>query len=279
VTSKPVPVEWEQPLAAFAAFLRLRDLSPDSIALRVSHVRRLAREGGVSSPWKVTLDDAMTWFGSQSWSAAYAVSIRASLLVFYGWAVKTKRIVESPMSEFPEIKPPKPKPKPVTEDDYAAALAEATPEVRMMLRLAGDLGMRRAEVAQVHRDDVIETPEGYLLRILGKGRKERVVPMPTALAEDILAWIGARGGGYAFPAPGGGHLTPHWVGGKVSRLLPEGFTMHKLRHRALTRAYATSKDILLTSKLAGHASVNTTSQYYVAPDYASMRALVEGIAS
>ena len=101
----------------------------------------------------------------------------------------------------------------------------------------------------------------------------------AALAAELLHWIESRGGGYAFPAPDGGHLTPHWVGTKVTRVLPAGFTMHKLRHRALTRAYAMSKDILLTSKLAGHSSVNTTSQYYVAADLAQLRALVEGLAT
>lgn len=278
MTTVVTPVEWEQPLAAFAANLRLRDVSPGTLELRVSHLRRFARDTGIA-PFEVTLDDLTTYLGSRQWKNETSRAFRSSLRVFYAWAVKSKRILESPAEDLPQIKPGGRNPKPVSEEDFKAALMTADPKARMMVRLAGDLGMRRAEVAQVHADDILQTADGYLLRILGKGRKERHVPMPTAIAEELLTLIAKSGGGYAFPSPEGGHLSPHWVGSIVSRLLPPEYTMHKLRHRAATQAHRKSGgDLLLTSNLLGHASVATT-QIYVAPDYSRLREIVEGIAS
>lgn len=274
----PIPEEWVAPIAAFAASLKLRDLSPQTIAMREYHLRRVARQVS-AHPFDVTLDDLTTWMGSQEWKNETARAVRSSLRTFYQWAVKTGRVKESPAEELPQIRPGGRNPHPVPEDDFHTAIAEADPRARMMVRLAGDLGMRRAEVSQLHRDDLVETDEGYLLTILGKGRKVRHIPMPETLAADLLAYIDSVGGGYAFPAPGGGHLSPHWVGTIVTKLLPAGYTMHKLRHRAATQAHRKSGgDLLLTSNLLGHSSVATT-QIYVAPDYSRLRSIVEGIAS
>lgn len=273
------PAEWDAPLVAFVAWMRLRDMSTHSIDLRMYHIRRLGATLGIP-PFDVTLDDLLTFLGSQPWGRNTLAAVSSSIKVFYGWAEQTGRVAKSPAANLPRVKPPTPKPKPIPEDSLTAALAGADPLVVMAIRLSASIGMRRAEVAAVHRDDLIESPDGYLLRILGKGRKERVVPIGAQLAADLIDWINSHGvNGYAFPGPSEGHLSPHWLGTLVSRALPDGYTMHKLRHRALTRTYDTTKDILLTATLAGHSSVATTQAYYVEPNYTALRAAVEGIAS
>lgn len=280
------PADWAAPLAAYTAFLRLRDLSQQSIDLRTYHVRMLGA-ALQKSPWNVTLDDLTTFIGSRSWGNHTSSAVRSSIKVFYAWAEKTGRVTKSPATDLPRVKPPAPKPNPIPEDDLAEAIAKADPYVAMALRLAGSLGMRRGEVCAVHEDDLIDSEHGHLLRILGKGRKERIIPIGVDLARDLRQHIATTGcDGWAFPRrnhgvpiKGGGHISPHWLGTLVARELPDGYTMHKLRHRALTQAYARSKDILLTSKLAGHSSVATTQAYYVAPDYTALRSIVEGIAS
>lgn len=272
------PTDWVESLRAYEAFLRLRDLSPQTIALRVYHMRMLGH--ALQKPiFDVTLDDLTTFLGTRAWSNSTQSAVRSSITVFYGWAAKTGRVAKSPAADLPRVKQPTPKPKPVPEDALATAMEAASdPGVRLAIRVSASLGLRRAEVAQLHVDDLIRTEHGTLLRVLGKGRKERVVPVGADLAAAITDHIAAHGrDGWAFPAPGEGHITPHWLGTLVSRALPDGYTMHKLRHRALTQAYRSSKDILLTAALAGHSSVSTTQQYYVAPDYTALRSLVEGI--
>lgn len=87
--------------------------------------------------------------------------------------------------------------------------------------------------------------------------------MPDGLAAALRATCD---GGWAFPSDRGGHLTPAHVSRLVGRLLPPGVTMHSLRHRFATRAYAVATDLLTVQALLGHASPSTTLRYVQLPD-------------
>jgi integrase/recombinase XerC len=143
-----------------------------------------------------------------------------------------------------------------------------------MVRLAAECGLRRAEVAQVHSRDLVEDLTGWSLLVHGKGQRERMVPLPTLLGVELRA----QAEGFVFPGDDAGHLSPRWVGKVVSRLLPEGFTMHSLRHRAASRWYGIDHDLLTVSELLGHASPVTTRVYVRLPDDAK-RALVRAAAA
>ncbi len=275
-----VPAEWVRPIAEYTAWLEFRDLSEQTIELRTSHVSRFAIDSG-KPPFEYTAQDVIMFLTKPGRSKASNSSLRASLVVFGKWAVFAGYMAKNPADEVPRIKVPMGQPKPVTEDAYQEALDNAPDSAtRLAIRLAGEVGLRRTEAAQVHIDDLITTEHGPLLRIMGKGRKERVVPLSVDLADTIRTHVHLYGkDGYVFPGESGGHLTPHWLAELVTRALPAGYSMHKLRHRALTQVYKRSQDIVLTAKLAGHSSVNTTSQYYVEPDYARMREIVEGMSS
>jgi integrase len=143
-----------------------------------------------------------------------------------------------------------------------------------MLRLAAELGLRRAEVAQVHSRDLLDDLGGTSLLVHGKGSRERIMPLPGSLAADLRALPF----GYAFPGADDGHLSPRWVGKIVGRLLPEGYTMHSLRHRFGTRAYALSKDMFTVQELLGHASPSTTRTYVLLEDSAK-RGVIDQLAA
>ena len=68
-------------------------------------------------------------------------------------------------------------------------------------------------------------------------------------------------------------LTPAHVGKIVSRLLPEAWTCHTLRHRCATVAYHASHDLRAVQELLGHAKPETTAAYTLVPQD-SVRALV-----
>jgi integrase len=77
--------------------------------------------------------------------------------------------------------------------------------------------------------------------------------------------------GWLFPTGFGGHLTPDAVGRLVSRVLPDGWTMHTLRHRFATRGYRGTHNLRAVQMLLGHASIATTERY-LAVDDAEIRA-------
>jgi len=149
----------------------------------------------------------------------------------------------------------------------------------MMVRLAAELGLRRAEVAQVHSRDVVEDLVGWSLLVHGKGGRERLVPMPDGLASAVRTYTSEQGGGWLFPGADEGHLSPRWVGRLVGRAMPEGWTMHKLRHRAAVRVHeASGRDLTVTQDFLGHASPVTT-RVYLPRDDGRLRAAVSAAAA
>lgn len=97
--------------------------------------------------------------------------------------------------------------------------------------------------------------------VRGKGDKQRIVPLPDDLAGIIMD---ARG--YLFPGRFGGHVEESYIGDHISRLLPDGYAAHTLRHRFATTAYAATHDLFVVAELLGHESVETTEHYVAMPD-------------
>lgn len=264
-----------------------KDASPQTVELRRYQIRRLVRWAGHRGLFELTTDDLMEFIGQSGKAATTRIAMRACLVSFYRWSRKRGHSATDPAQDLPKPRSPQPRPRPVPNNVYARLIREAVDQrIRVALRLAGELGLRRGEVAALHRDHLVEDEDGYWLRFVGKGNKERTVPCPDDIATEVLALIASTPGGYAFPtaAGGGAHvvymadrpMSAHWLGTLVSRILPDGYTMHKLRHRAGTEAYRRSgNDIYLASKLLGHSSVTTT-QVYVKPDMSRLRAVVSG---
>jgi integrase/recombinase XerC len=106
--------------------------------------------------------------------------------------------------------------------------------------------------------EITKRSDGWSLIVVGKGNRQRVVPITQDLAAEIACY---RGHGYLFPGQIDGHMSPEWVGAVLSRLMPPGYTAHKLRHRFATRGYAGTHDLRAVQEALGHASVATTQRY------------------
>lgn len=125
-----------------------------------------------------------------------------------------------------------------------------------MLRLAGEAGLRRAEVAAVHTRDLVDVGAPQLF-VNGKGGRRRVVP----ISEYLAFLIGESGDGWLFPNRAGGHLSAGHIGKLVNRALPDSWTVHTLRHRYATLAFRGSRNLRAVQTLMGHASILTTERY------------------
>lgn len=264
---------WVEAVEEWRVALRAAGRAETTIATRTDHVLRCGRALG-GSPWEVTGDQLVQWAGSQTWARETRRSVRSSLVGFYRWGVESGHCEASPALALPAVAPGAPRARPAPERAYRDALAAAEPRVRLMLRLAGEVGLRRAEIARVHSRDLIDDLLGWSLIVHGKGGRERIVPLPTPLALELRA----RGEGWAFPGADGGHLSPRWVGKLATRVMPEAWTIHALRHRFATRAYGLDRDLLVVQTLLGHASPVTTRRY-VAIGEDRLRLTVEGVAS
>ena len=260
-------VAWNGWVTQWGAHLAAGGARASTVALRTYQVSRAGKALGVP-PDVVATDDLAWWLGSQDWERATLRSYRSALRSFYRWALASGRVASSPAEGLPAPGVTPPVPRPTPEVIYRETLARADERVRLMVRLAAEMGLRRGEVAAIHARDVEVDLVGYSLRVLGKGGRVRVVPMPDDLAREARR---RAEGGWLFPGEHGGHLSPRWVGKLVSRLMPVGWTMHTLRHRAASRWYAIDHDLVTTQQLLGHASLATTQAYVLAPDEARRR--------
>lgn len=174
---------------------------------------------------------------------------------------QTGRRTDDPSMELPKIKRPRPHPRPCPDKVILAALGRASESERIMLRLGAECGLRRGEIGRVSSGDVVDDLVGRSLVVNGKGDKQRIVPLPDDLADLISACDG-----YVFPGRFGGHVEESYIGDRLSSLLGDGWTAHSLRHRYATATWQATHDLLLVSKLLGHASVETTQVYVAMPD-------------
>lgn len=260
---------WIDALTRYTLALRGGDYPDGTIKLRGYHLRRFGKTSGVPVE-SVTRDDVLAFLDTPAWAASYRRSYRVTLRSFFRWAKEEHIIQKNPMKGIKSTPAPIGKPRPAPEAAVKSGQAYSDLRVPIMVRLAAYAGLRCCEVCRVHRNDVLETSAGYRLRVLGKGRKVRVIPITNAMAFEILAadsWL--------FPGQIDGHLSAPYVSKLVSRALPQGWTAHTLRHRFASRAYiGAGKDIRAVQELLGHASVATT-QIYTAVEDDVMRQAVE----
>jgi integrase/recombinase XerC len=163
-------------------------------------------------------------------------------------------------------------------EDLAVAADEAAREpwvgkryTALLLLLYG-AGLRIGEALGLARRDLGPRP-GELrgLRVLGKGGKERLVPVLPIVAAALADYLAAcpwplAPEGPLFVGARGGRLNPSVVQGQVRRLrgllgLPETATPHALRHSFATHLLAGGADLRAIQELLGHASLSTTQGY------------------
>ena len=209
-----------------------------------------------SGPEDVTTEQIVQVFARQQWKPETRKAYRNTISSFFRWLHKSCRRSDDPSLDVPRVKKPHAHPRPCPDRYIAAAMEKATSSEKLMIRLGAECGLRRGEIARVHSDDVVADNTGRSLIVRGKGDKQRIVPLPDDLAGIIMD---ARG--YLFPGRFGGHVEESYIGDHISRLLPDGYAAHTLRHRFATTAYAATHDLFVVAELLGHESVETTEHY------------------
>lgn len=271
-TLQPVRADWDRAITDWTTHLRAAGRPQTTIRLRSAQLRRLARHVR-PGPWTLTGAQLVTYAASQEWGTESRRSFRAATRSFYAWAIDAGHLDgPSPASALPPVRETPPAPRPTADDALREALATAPARERLAIRLAAEMGLRRGEVAVVHERDMVRDILGWSLTVHGKGARTRVVPMPDGLAALVRETCQA-GGGWAFPGTCGGHLSAQHLGKLVAAALPGDWTMHSLRHRFASRAWAATHDLLTVQQLLGHATPATT-QRYIALDDERRRAVM-----
>lgn len=264
-------IAWINSTERWARWLAAGGRSPGTIRLRMHYLGVLAGRYRARLPETLTTDDLTDVLCTPTWSPEARKSARASFRSYFGWMHDTGRREDDPTVALQSIPVPRGKPRPVPPSVFEQAMLDATdPRVRRALTLARFAGMRRGEIAQVRGEDV--EPDGWL-RVHGKGGHVRRVPVHPQVASILRG----AGPGWLFPGPDG-HLTPDYLGKLTNQLLPKGWTLHTLRHRAGTDWLAVCHDLRVVQELLGHADPRTTAIYTLVPDERMVAAVMGVVA-
>lgn len=255
-------------LTAYRDHMLSAGLSPGTIRLRLYQLDRFASCATVSLLCAST-DDLIGFLSVQDWKPDTRKAMRSAFRSFYAWALAHEYVANDPSLKLPKVRVPKGEPRPVPEAILAKALEVADDETWRMLVLGAYAGLRRAEIARVHSQEV--TDQG--LRVTGKGGHTRVVPIHPLVGQAL---DGVNG--WAFPSSvrPGRPVGPDYVHDRVSSVLPSPWSTHTLRHRFASRAYAGTRDLRAVQMLLGHSTPETTARYVLVPDD-MLKATVAGL--
>jgi len=149
----------------------------------------------------------------------------------------------------------------------AAAGGEHELRDRAILETLYSTGIRASELVGMNREDI--SASDRLVRIRGKGRKERVVPIGRKALDAIDAYTRAKKKNEiaaVFTGPTGKRLTPRTVQRILEKYrkklgFPQKASPHTLRHSFATHLLESGADLRAIQELLGHASLSTTQRY------------------
>ncbi len=184
---------------------------------------------------------------------------------FHRWLVHRGLLDNSP---FDVVKAPARRVSPIIEspsDNNVDALVTFCTRPRdlavVMLLLSG---LRASEVTDLRADSIrFEPGYGHYLHVLGKGNKERIVP----ISDDVVQAINGlpnTGSDWLVHQDDGAKLTYDVVNGLVdtaARKAGVKIYPHMLRHHYGTRMVRAGANVIVLSKLLGHVTVATTQRY------------------
>jgi integrase/recombinase XerC len=206
----------------------------------------------------------------------------STLRSFFRWACREGHVEKNPARALPSPKLPRTLPRAMTQPD-TERLLEVDEEGsfpdrdRALFELLYATGLRVSEAAGLDLEDVDFSAR--LLRVVGKGNKERIAPFGEAAGDALSAYLPARrvrrrGAENAAPDDGeplfvnarGGRLTTRSMARLLKRRLraaglPVEISPHALRHSFATHLLEAGADLRAIQELLGHASLSTTQKY------------------
>ena len=280
-------MSFSREIRSFGLHLRAeRNLSPHTRRAYLSDVGQLEDWlGQGAEPARVGSDEVRGFLASLHGRRQPATLARklASIRAFFRFLVREGRCSLDPTAGLPAPRTPKRLPRPLPVDD-CQALVEAEvrgeePDTwalrdRALVELLYGAGLRVGEAVGLDvRDLDLHRAE---VRVLGKGRVERVVPLPGAAHDALAAWIEVRRapgllGQPLFIAQRPGPEGPRRLSARSvrrllrSRALRAGLAdrvhPHRLRHSYATHLLDMGADLREIQELLGHASLATTEKY------------------
>lgn len=285
-STSPLPAALARVVELFADHLSLeRELSPHTVRAYVGDVTSLldhARRMQLDSVDELDVRMLRSWLARQHTQGASRRTLArrtSSARVFTAWALRRGHLTTDPGAGLTSPKPHRRLPEVLRPVDAAAVLDSLADDDsptglrdRAVLELLYATGARVSELCGLDLDDLDESRQ--TVRLLGKGNKERTVPLGRPALEAVHAWtergrqlwVTARSGPALLLGARGNRLDPRTarrvVHARLGALpgLPD-LGPHGLRHSAATHLLEGGADLRSVQELLGHATLATTQIY------------------
>ena len=196
----------------------------------------------------------------------------STLRSFYRYLVREQIVPSNPAKNVATPKAEKPLPTALTVDEAFRLMDSPVDKERLrdraILELLYSSGLRVSELVglnMIHLDQDLG-----IVKVMGKGRKERIVPVGKKALEALKAYFKDRGDlegeDPLFINYRGGRLTSRSVGRLVKKYTKHSgvfrkISPHSLRHTFATHLLDAGADIREIQEMLGHASLSTTQRY------------------
>jgi integrase/recombinase XerD len=287
--------ELQAAIDGYLTYLRVeRGLAPATIRAYRADLADFAATRGVTRAWSASADvtieylAARTRRGRRNDPGLAPSSLRrraASLKGFFRFAYGEGLIPVDVAAHVDLPKPSRLLPETLTVAETEALLDAAGGDDgeprglrdRAILELLYAAGLRISEAIGLDRDDL--STDGAFVRVIGKGDKERLVPVGDIALDWLGRWIVGpraallavghvepRRGGPLFLGDRGGRLARQQAWAAVKRAatragLAGQVSPHTLRHSFATHLLERGADLRIVQELLGHASISTTQLY------------------
>lgn len=280
----------EQPAKALSEILSFLDyarvekgLAPNSIAAYRRDLKKFAisiEAAGLELD-KVSHEHVRKFLETlyrQGLSARSVARHLAALRHFFQFLVKEGKLAANPAGEIEAPRLEQSLPKHLSSEEVDALLGQPDPETpaglrdRAMLELLYATGMRVSELISVRWEDF--EPNLGIVRCLGKGRKERLIPVGRSALRAVEAYI-RLGRGTLMKKPGVSFLFLNARGGGFSRVgfwkilraygrqagIHTALAPHMIRHSFATHLLERGADLRSIQTMLGHSDISTTQIY------------------
>jgi integrase/recombinase XerC len=264
---------------AWATHLRTeRSASAHTLRAYLADVRQFLSVAGAAGIQRIGARDVRHWLRTLDGAVDRASIARklAAVRGFFRFLVDTGRLTVDPTLGVATPKVRKKLPAHLSLDEVDRLLATPPGDAfggvrdRAILELLYSSGLRVSELTGLDWTDVDAQAE--TVRVLGKGRKERIVPVGRPALRALDAYrraCGERGWsatGPVFRNVRGGRLTSRSVARLMERWVAAAggatkATPHALRHTFATHLLGGGADLRAIQELLGHASLSTTQRY------------------
>jgi len=223
-------------------------------------------------------EDLFKFLGARGGKATSAARMLSTLKRFYQYALRERAIASDPTLKLDAPKRAPRFPKSLSEADVEALLAAPDPRTprglrdRAMLETLYASGLRVSELVGLKTFEV--SLDAGVVRILGKGSKERLVP----LGEEAVSWLQRylgegrpallkrKAADVLFVTERGAGMTRqafwHLIKRYARKALPgKALSPHVLRHAFATHLINHGADLRVVQLLLGHADISTTQIY------------------